>query len=251
MPFVLWTLLALTINNNLSVNNIIERFLYPDKGFWFLWVLFVINIVFLFGNSVSRKFCLRIEILLLLLCLFFIVTMVLFEIRIMGFQFISYYFVFYSIGFLLHKFSDKIIIIKVPILISLFLLWSFLAYFWQMKSVPVFLINFPLSATIIQYSYRGITAVVAIYLLFAVSPLVLNSVNKWNAFFVNMGAISLGIYTFHIIALGRIVSFYNHFQLNDTLVIWLSFFSCVLLSWIVVNLLSRWRVTAKWLLGKI
>ena len=251
VPFIIWTFLALIIDGNFTVDIIKERFLYPDKGFWFLWVLFIINVVFVLGNRISNMLNLELEIVLLSLCLLFIATMVLFEIRIMGFQFIAYYFIFYSIGYFLHKFTDIFFCVKAFVLILLLLLWSFLAWFWQMNAVPVFLKDIPLPATIIQYSYRFITAIVAICFLFAVSHRILSVAAKWNSFFINMGTISLGIYTFHIIALGLIVNFYKSFLLSDSFVIGLSFFSCVLLSWVVVNLLYRWRVTAKWLLGKI
>lgn len=90
----------------------------------------------------------------------------------------------------------------------------------------------------------------AIYVLFVLSPRLLVNMSIWNKPFVNMGTFSLGIYTVHFILLVLIVNLY-HPVFSDSVTIFISFLTGLFVSWTIVWLLSRWKVTSVWMLGKI
>ena len=207
--------------------------------------------IFLFGDWVAEKLKLHQETVIVTLCLLLAAIMVVFDIRILGFQFIAYYFIIYSAGYYLHKYHGKVVTNNHWLLAALAIVWGFLAWFWNMHSLPVFLQGIPVPATLAQYAYRFVTALIAIYLLFAVSPKLLDSGKGWNKPFVSMGGISLGIYTTHFILIGRIIEGYRIVGLNEFFLIVCSFVSALLVSWLIVWLLSKWKVTATWMLGKV
>ena len=251
VPFVLWSVIAVLFFQNITFYSFVERIIYPDRGFWFLWVLFFINLFFIFGNWVANKLKIKQVIVELMLSLLLLSIMVLFEIRVLGFQFIAYYFLFYITGYYLNKYRNRIISNKLYIVVPLSILWFVLAWFWKMHELPAFMRVIPLSETIMQYLYRFVTAAIAVYLLLAVSPSILESSHKWNKPFVSLGKISLGIYTVHLLLMGIIVKSVENLLVGDLYVVFCSFVIGVLISWLVVWLLDKWKITSTWLLGKL
>lgn len=251
VPFVIWTLLLLLIGGKFSLEDIGIYLLYPDKGLWFLWVLFFITVFFNFGNWLSERIHIKKEFVIAVFCLLFAGSMVAFEIRVLGFQFLAYYFIIYTLGYFLHKYYDKVISKNTFVILLLVVCWGILAWFWNMHELPSWLHFIPLPASLMQYAYRFITAALAIYILLAIAPSILNSTSKWNVLFCKLGEVSLGIYTVHFILTGRIVSLYRIWVYDDTLVIILSFITALLVSWLIVALLNRWKITSTWLLGKL
>ena len=251
VPFFIWTLLLIMISGKFSLENIGTYLIYPDKGLWFLWVLFFITVFFNLGNWLSERIHIKQEYVISLFCLLFAGTMVAFEVRVCGFQFLAYYFIIYSLGYFLNKYYDKVITKNTFVLVLLVICWGVLAWFWKMHELPSWLQFIPLPVSLMQYAYRFITAALAIYVLLAVSPCFLNSTSKLNTPFIDLGGISLGIYTVHYILIGRIVSLCRNCVYDDRLIILMSFISALLISWLVVWLLSKWKFTAKWFLGKI
>lgn len=251
IPFVIWTMLRLLIDGKFSLENIGINLLYPDKGLWFLWVLFFIIVFFYFGNWLSERLNLQQEIVITVFSLIFAGSMVVFDPRIFGFQFIAYYFIIYSLGYFSHKYYSKVITKNTLLVVLLVVCWGILAWSWQMHDLPSYLKPLPLPNTLAQYTYRFITAAIAIYILFTVSPSLLNSTSKWNIPFINLGCISLGIYPAHFIFVRRVVSMCRNWMYDDRMIFLLSFITTLLVSWFVVWLLSKWKYTAKWFLGKI
>ena len=251
IPFVLWTLLLLLIKTGLSVGVIKDYFFYPDKGLWFLWVLFFITVIFIIGGRISEIIKVKQELIILLICLLLVGAMIYLELRVLGFQFIAYYYLFYSLGFYLNKYKERVVTKNHYAISFLIVIWFVMACFWQMHELPFFLKNIPLPSSIVQYLYRFITASIAVYILVAVSPRILDKDSICNKPFVRIGRISLGIYTTHVIILGSIVSIIEDLVISKTLVIFFSFIGGLFLSWLFVWLLSKWKLTSKLLLGKI
>jgi surface polysaccharide O-acyltransferase-like enzyme len=175
--------------------------------------------------------------------------MVLFDVRILGIQFIAYYYLFYSIGYFLHKYEEHIRVSSILLLSILTLCWVGMAWFWKMHELPFYTMVLPYS--IMLYLYRFITAVIAVYLLFVLSPRLLNGNTTFNNAIGHLGCISLGIYTTHVIIMGRVVHFVNEMVTNTSFLILISFFVSLLVSYFVVWVLNRWSITKKILLGKI
>lgn len=251
VPFVLWTIIKQLVRGRVDLVEFGTYLLYPDKGLWFLWVLFFINVIFWAGTYMAEKIKTKQDWVIVGICLVLVAVMVLFEVRMFGFQFIAYYFLFYSIGYFFHKYEDKVASSSVLLMVLLGICWAVLVWFWNMHELPVFLKGLPLPATISQYAYRFITAAVAIYLLLDLSPRVMNSSLLWNRPFVKLGNISLGIYAVHFMFLGMWISFFRQVGLSDVGVIAGTFVMVLAVTWLIVWLLSKWKVTSTWLLGKI
>lgn len=237
-------------NNSFTLESIIDYILYPDKGLWFLWVLFVISVIFVIGDLLSEKTKVKQEIVILTICIVLAITMVMFELRVFSFQFIAYYFIFYVVGYYLHKYYDFVKSVNWVLIAILAVLWGVLAWFWQMKEVPSFLQAFQLPGALALYVYRFVTALVAIFVLFAVTPKTLNDKKRLNLHLGKLGVVSLGMYTSHVIFIKGIVGFYVNIILSNELVILMTFISASLVSYFLVWLLSKWRVTSCLLLGK-
>lgn len=251
IPFLIWTALLMLIKGSFTWNAIKTYLLYPDKGLWFLWVLFFINVFFVIGSWLAERMRVKQEVVILLICLLLVGVMVAFEPRLLGFQFITYYFLFYALGYYLHKYEETIITKKPFVITVLTLCWFVLAWFWKMHELPSWLGFVPFPITMVQYAYRFITAAIAVYILLAVSPLAINN-DKWmNKPFMSLGAISLGIYTTHFILIGRIVKLFSGFEWGETMKILVTFIVALIVSWLIVWLLSKWKFTARYMLGKI
>lgn len=244
--------MLLITNNRLTTDAILNSILYPDKGgLWFLWVLFFINVIFVICSSLAERIKLKQELVIFLTCIALIGIMIVLDIRVFGFQFIAYYFVFYSIGYYLHKYYKSLLTKNVYLIAALTVLWAAMAWFWNMHELPPPLAKVPMPATITQYAYRFVTAIVAVYVSICVSPRLLDVDSKWNRPFVKMGVVSLGIYTTHFIILGYIVSWFASIISSDSVVISMSFIIGALVSWLIVWVLGKWKVTSQLLLGKI
>lgn len=250
VPFFIWTIVLMLVQSGISLENIKKYLIYPDNGLWFLWVLFFINVFFIFGDYISERIKSKQDYVIAAICMALAAVMVLFEIRVFGFQFFAYYFMFYSFGFFVHKYYDKVVTNNTSITIGLTFVWIVLAWFWKMHELPSWLHFLPMQG-LMQYGYRFITAAIAIYVLFAVSPLILNKDNTWNRPIMKLGSLSLGIYTTHFILIGSVVVFCRGLFENDSVVVVSSFLLALLLSWVIVWLLSKWSVSSKYFLGKI
>lgn len=250
VPYFLWSLCFLLVNNEVTFTTLGYVILYPSKVLWFLWVLFCINVISIYGSWLAEKVKLKQEVLIIILCLILAGVMVVLEFRLFGFQYISYYFLFYVLGYYLHKYKEKFDTKNVVVMWVLGVCWFGLAWFWQMHEIPVFLKWAPLPESIIQYVYRYVSAVVAIYLLVVVSPRVLNYAKGWNRFFVSAGYYSLGIYAVHFIIVIGLAATIHSIVKTDSIAIALSFVVAMMISMIAIRLLNKWDLTARMLLGK-
>lgn len=243
-------MLKWVLYQNLALNQLPSILLYPDGYYWFLWVLFFIAVFFNFGDWIAEKLKVKQEVIIIGMCLLFVILMVVADVRILGYQFFAYYFLFYVMGYYLHKYSN-LITSKNGVLIILTVLWAVMAWFWKMHEVPSILASVPLPKVLLQYGYRFITAAVAVYVLLAVCPRILNSDNRWNAALVSYGKVSLGIYVVHLLLMPIIVDGLLSCGLNSSVVIALSFATTLPVSWLIVWLLGKCPVTNKLLLGKV
>lgn len=251
VPFFLWSLVSVIIRGKITLDSIVNIILYPDTGLWFLWVLFFISVLFLICDWLSDLTKIKQELFIISFCLLLTCIMVLFEIRILGFQFICYYFLFYTLGYYLHKYKDVAITRKRWLIVILSLCWLFLAWFWNMHSIPDFLRFVPLPEMLMAYAYRFFTAVIAIYILLAISPHVLSSADGFNSKFVWLGKFSLGIYAIHYILIQQIASLFKGFDMNSFITVSTSFVTALFVSIVLVWLISKWKLSARLLLGKV
>lgn len=85
----------------------------PDSYLWFLWVLFGICVLFVFGQWMADKLHIDELIPISIICFVLLAVMVFLEFRLFGFQFLAYYFLFYLTGYCVHRFS--VLHISVPL----------------------------------------------------------------------------------------------------------------------------------------
>ena len=142
----------------------------------------------------------------------------------------------------------KLIKVTLAVLIAL---WACMAFFWKMHELPFFMNQIPLPSAMMQYAYRFITAIIAIYVIMSLAPKVLNKDVSWNKLLVVLGQISLGIYVVHLLLIPYITQVIWLIVENDSFAIVLSFVIACLILWALVSLLNKWKWTARLLLGKI
>jgi Acyltransferase family. len=227
--------------------------LNPDSYFWFLWVLFWICIIFTLCQWIADKLKIDEFVPIVISCMVLMAVMVGLEFRVFGFQFLAYYFLFYTLGYSVHRFS--ILQIKDNIvLLVLGLVWLFMAWFWNMHELPSWMPAIPhVPSTLLQYAYRGITAAIAMLVLFGVAPKLLDGNSKLNTWIKELGVVSLGLYVVHLSIMGYVADILK--ELYPTCSIWgqisIVFVITTIFSVVIVELLKKNKWTARYLLGKI
>lgn len=127
VPYFSWSFIQFAQSGNITINNLSKMILYPDAYLWFLWVLFWICVLFNLAQIIAVKSNIHEMITIVGFCILMMGLMVVAEIRLFGFQFLAYYFLFYTLGYCLHKYEIKVLS-QLTCLIPLSLLWLFLAW---------------------------------------------------------------------------------------------------------------------------
>lgn len=252
VPYFVWALFGVLLSPPYSMNKIALIFLKPDSYCWFLWVLFWIFAIFNAVKWMINKFRLPETVTLIVCCLIFMGIMVLFEFRLFGFQFFAYYYIFYTLGYLIHKY-DFFKIKSSTCLVVLVIVWAVLAWWWNMHELPSWVPNISyLPKSLLQYAYRGLTAFVAIIAILNIAPKIINGETKFNSLIAEFGKISLGIYVVHITIIGYINDLLSTIiPLNMEVQIIITAVLAMVLSIIIVKLLQKNQWTARIMLGKI
>lgn len=105
IPYLMWSLISYGLSGDYTMRHLSNMVLYPDAYFWFLWVLFLINLLFVLCKNISYRIHIDELTAICIMCLSLFGVMVAFEIRMFGFQFLSYYFIFYTLGYCMHRFK--------------------------------------------------------------------------------------------------------------------------------------------------
>lgn len=231
--------------------------LYPDRSFWFLWVLFWICVIFNLAQQIASRLKVNEMIMILGTCFLLFGVMVVMEIRVLGFQFLAYYFLFYTLGYCLHKYEETPLLkgmLKPYVLAALAGLWAFLAWGWTMHGLPSWMPAIPhVPSTLLQHAYRGFTAFVAIVVLLGSSPKLLNSTDTLNQMICTLGVVSLGLYVVHLSLMGYIVDGVQLIMPNirTWTCVATTFVVALTISYLIVWLLNKNKYTSRIFLGKI
>lgn len=254
VPYAIWSMISFCISGDYSFHNFSALLLFPDRYFWFLWVLFWICIIFLLSRYLSWK--VNVDELwgIAMVSIIMLVIMIAFDLRMFGFQFLSYYFIFYSLGYCIHRFTFMQFS-NGSVFVLLAAVWFLLAWSWNMHKLPDwFPDKLPFSASIMHYLYRGITAFVAIILILNAAPTLLNKGNRFNLNISKLGTYSLGIYTCHLCFMGSLYRLMELVFFKYKLSIWVDvimlFSASLFMTLLIVNALKRNNITSKLLLGK-
>lgn len=200
LPFFCWWFLHWIFESKLSFfASFIMLMHSPDNGLWFLWVLFFCILIFHLFDKLSEFFRLKKEIVIIFgagsLYLIYLVS----NFRYLGFQFIAWYFMFYSLGFYLRKY-EIYFYSKINILLtSSLLLFTVGAWFSVIKGSPTFYEYFDLGV-LFSYVYKFLIALLGIIFAFTffkktITTAVENS--KVVGLLNKLGRMTLGIYAIH------------------------------------------------------
>lgn len=251
LPFLVWSFIKWLVSSNHTISSLIGFTFNSGGFFWFLWTLWIISLLFIFCDCISKKIHLPQEYVVIILGVVLMFSMVLINIRVLGFQYIAYYFLFYSIGFYMNKYhiniSNKIIIT------GLFILWLLTASFWRMHEIPFFLENIHLPHCILLYFYRFFTAILAVFLLFSLFQEIFKNIKDEGKHLIYYGRNSLGLYVLQGVCVIEI-SNYVVSWLSGTHVILPIIFSFILtlvICRLFLSVLSYKTVSSKILFGKI
>lgn len=249
VPFFLWSIIKIGIEEG-DISDFYKCILYPTNTFWFLWALFFIVVLFVFFDRLSQKLKVKQELIMGVLCLLCAAIMaILKDIRVLGIQYILYYFIFYCLGYYIHKYH--VLIDKKWLIALMMLAWFVLGSFWRPRELPSFLPFTGNFAIIVRYVYKFIVAILAVLVMFNLAPIIMNGNRKFNKMLCKLGTVSLGVYTVHLTFTNFIVQVIQHYISLNTLVVLISFVVLVSFSYFVVFLLSKWKYTERLMLGKI
>ena len=248
VPFLIWSFVrTLVLGYYTKTFGFLRPILLPNSSYWFLWALFFITCVFYGADWLAEKTHICLEIISAFIAICFAVLMVGFEFRWFGFQHITYYFIFYALGYFLHQY--KFNISQTWLLTLLTAIWAVLAWWWKVRGVPTPLQGIALPGTLLSYPYRFVTAIVAIAVIFSLLPRVKKE-NVITRFLSNIGAQSMGIYIFHMIIMPFIVKALLPIIPNVFWLITLTFVISFALAWILTWAIDNWSWGRRWLLGK-
>lgn len=253
VPYFVWSFIVFLQKGNYTFEQLSRMIMYPDSYFWFLWVLFWICVIFELAKKAAELVHIDELVPISLCCLLLLGAMVTCEIRILGFQFLAYYFLFYTLGYCVHRCPVLQVRSIIP-LIALAIVWGVLAWSWKMHSLPTWVPVIPhVPTSLLQYAYRGLSALVAILVMFGFAPKVLNGGNTVNRCMVEIGVYSLGLYVIHLVFMGCLSKALEYVAPEASLltkVVVIAFVDLVL-SIVLVQFLKRNKYTSKILLGKI
>ena len=250
LPFFVWTVIDFC-THDYGWSHIKDYFLHPDCMYWFLWTLFFIYLIFISVETLSRRINISTDIPIIIVCLLLSLSMIVFNYREFGFQFIAYYFLFYAFGFFINKYN--LLIKNKAILLALTIVWLLAAYFWRMDSAPTFVSpDSFIPQTLWLYSYRFAVAVVGVVVLMSFAAQSINLLNSENKL-VKLGVYSLGSYVVQLLFIPWVVSiirslFYGD---SDVSIVLVSFGVTAIISVAVISILNMNRITALFCLGKI
>ena len=250
LPFVSWTLVGAFIRGN-GISALYNAILKPDSSYWFVFVLFVILSLFTLIITICKRLKVNSDYLLSGGVIFLIIVMVLSEFRLFGFQFISLYFGFYVLGYMLNKYRIKI---PANCVIVLGILWICMALFWRMHAVPTPLqwATSYIPASLLTYSYRYIAALFGSLFFIGLAMQSLNTDNRICSTLAYFGNISLGIYIVHLFLAKFLEPMYIGCFSSDTGIVFvvLDFVIKLSLSTVFVLIIQRIPVVRTLLLGK-
>jgi hypothetical protein len=242
---------------NHNVENPIEYILYPNHSYWFIYALFFITSIFSVIQYLSNKVNINQDIAIILTSLCLVgISRLLPDPKYLGVEYISYYFMYYTMGYLIHKFN-KYMPSNTVVLITLAIIWFMLGSFWESKEIPAIIPECLHSIPMLNVLYRMLTATIFIIAMFGLAfKYDKNENSSTNGILKNLllecGQISLGLYTAHKIIIIWLIKGIMLVMPNvPTYVhITITFVLLTALSVIMVRLISKWHFSAYWLLGK-
>ena len=238
-----------------NVSHLYDYIKYPQNSYWFLWGLFFIVCIFNIIDLLSEKFHIKHE--LLVGCTAFILTSVQFiltDSKFFGYEYVSYYFLYYALGYYIRKY-EQFIPDNNWLLLIMVVIWFILGSFWKPLPEVSLLVSwiFFIPDSLLNIGYRMVTAIVFVLLMVGIGPKMVVGKNWIWKKLMELGRLSLGIYVVHMVLKGLVkyVVFILLPMCPELCKLIISYIFLVVISYCFVQLLNRWRITSVWLLGKV
>lgn len=249
VPLLLWT----GIMSFVKDAGYIDLILYPNNGYWFLWALFFIIMLFNVVNYICEKTHIKQELgMFLTVIALIILQLAVPDPKFLGYEYVAYYFPFYIMGYYANKYKDRLP--KSLILVcALFILWFIMACYWTPNDLPFFLekVKF-IPSKILQMMYRISVPVIFVIAMYLLAPRLKGSGSGLWKILVDIGQISLGIYLVHMVIKRYLttwlISSFDSWPMACHITI--EFILLTIISVAIVKLLQKWGFSNKWLLGK-
>lgn len=196
IPFVAWAFVdPLLKTGSMDVVISLRTLIYPDKGLWFLYNLFIYSVIFNIAEFLYIRFGVKHWLVTGIFYILLGILMLLFKTKFNCSQ-LCYHIIFYAAGYYYRqlKIIDKYTNLKVGILGVTFLLT---VPFWVTNGVPLFYDQFNLGG-IFAYIYRYGVQIVGMMFFYGLGYKLLN---KEIPMLQKLGTATLGIYAVQFIVI--------------------------------------------------
>lgn len=237
IPFIVWG----GVTSLLVETSLVEIILHPDKGLWFLWDLFFINIFILLCLKLARFKCWNENFVIVIGTISLFVIGIFVEDNLLNIRSMAKLFPYYTLGYFVSKYNKRITDISNRLSFLLLLIWSVTAYFFKRNGNPTFDMRFPLIGDVYTYAV-GIIGVLGWYFLF---KRIFDRDYLWSS----LGFKTLGIYAIHFNVLDMILLLHINVELYS-LYVFVLFVSTLCLTLIIYYFLRLNRITSMFFLGR-
>lgn len=221
------------------ISYIIRGIVYPNNGLWFLWSLFYIYIIYYICKKLSKNdnksFCIYIVIILVIL-------------RIsgsnkFGINTISYYLVYFFIGYIYSKYkyvnkNEKTLIMALCICIAIEITSYVLIKYFGCNHYSGLSLILKFFNTVIKY----ILAIQGIILTYVFSKQLIKKSNKVTAGLTYVGKVSLELYVCQCLVLNIGIG-------NGIIRTLTVFFNALVISIILIHIIKKYKITSVILFG--
>jgi len=255
IPFFSWFIVSSIFKGNINFGHLVDVIMKPDNGgLWFLWVLFFCIAIMHFISFIGIKSKIKQEYLVLGMCLLLTLSFLASKTKIFGFNFISWYFLFYSIGFYYKKYESDFAKSLNKLLLFVFVFFPLSGYFWMRKDPPTFYAYLDLG-TLFPFFYKFIVALFGIIFFIGFFKKFASLNEKTDYLYFNrLGEMTLGIYAIHLFILNWIIKISKNYIVsvdsNYFLFVVIVFALLLMSSVVIVKILSLNRYSSKVFLGK-
>lgn len=244
VPYVLWTVLMVFLYDNVSL----QGAFIDESSLWFLWVLFIINLIYyvitILINKFKNKFAL--ETMLMLVWLILVVLSNVLNIKVFSLPLIAWHFMFFCVGLIIKK--HKIQMNNMCIIILLLIIWIVGAIICKEDFCQNICNGLPSGITHLVYLITKYTvAITAIFTLLSLFRIYLNC---RISILTYLGSITMGLYTFSVSVEGLIFKEIVSCVSNKYIAIALCFVLISCLSVMANKLLESSKLTRVLCLGK-
>lgn len=208
VPCITYLLLTSLIDGKSILTSIVLFYQNPQTNLWFLWVLFIINLIFDFGLYISNKISNKLKPIIPIVLSFFVFILIItlmfiqkenFNFDILSLKLIAFYIPFYCFGYIIHLIITSNLMKKKAIKIAtiIIIIISFIIVTYECFSFKsIYSFN---DSSIKCLLIRVIGSVSSIIICVFVSDLLINL--KFFCLISKFGLFSLESYYLHIIYL--------------------------------------------------